>query len=360
MDTLVGYTFGDWLQLLKENKFSVDRSYWDRFLTVTMMSIVNSIHRRRELHDISEKLTQIDVFPPVFIIGHWRSGTTLLHNLISQDERFAFPKLFQTTNPHTFLLREQRAQKKFKKASAEKRHMDNIRVSFDSPGEDEPALAVLSLRSSLFSWTFPRNESYYNKFLTFENCEEVDRSKWRLAMDFFTRKLTLRYNRPILYKSPTHTAKLHLIHKLFPNAKFIHIYRNPYHVFQSTLNMYNQVLYNSCLQLADFDSLEDRIIDEYIIMFDSYYSYVDQIPNGNLIEIRFEELEENMERQVEKVYRGLDLPNFDEFRPTLISYISSIADYKKNPYPELSKELKIKITKAWKRNIETWGYKLNL
>ena len=40
---------------------------------------------------------------PVFILGHYRSGTTYLHELLSNDPGFASPNRFQAFNPSTFL-----------------------------------------------------------------------------------------------------------------------------------------------------------------------------------------------------------------------------------------------------------------
>ena len=36
---------------------------------------------------------------PIFIIGHWRTGTTLLHQLMNLDPNLAAPTLFQVAEP---------------------------------------------------------------------------------------------------------------------------------------------------------------------------------------------------------------------------------------------------------------------
>src|SRR5262249_48308178 len=40
---------------------------------------------------------------PIFIIGHWRTGTTLLHEMLIRDPRHAFPTTFECLSPHHFL-----------------------------------------------------------------------------------------------------------------------------------------------------------------------------------------------------------------------------------------------------------------
>lgn len=41
---------------------------------------------------------------PVFIVGHYRSGTTHLHNLLSLDKRLSFPALTECSAPQYCLL----------------------------------------------------------------------------------------------------------------------------------------------------------------------------------------------------------------------------------------------------------------
>ena len=37
---------------------------------------------------------------PLFILGHWRSGTTFLHNIFAQDKHFGYTTTYQTVFPH--------------------------------------------------------------------------------------------------------------------------------------------------------------------------------------------------------------------------------------------------------------------
>ena len=358
MDTLIGYTFGDWINLLRENHWAVSRGYWGRALAVTQMSIFNSFTARKEEKLYGKEIAQVKGVDPIFILGHWRSGTTLLHNLMTRDKRFAYPNLFQATHPHIFLIGEEMAKRRLSEKGGEKRHMDNIRLTFQSPGEDEPALAVLSLRSPVLGWVFPKNMTYYDRFLTFNSVDDGEVDRWLSALDLFYRKLTLRYNRRLIFKSPTHTGRIKcLIHK-FPNAQFIHIHRNPYHVFQSTMRLYEKVLPEVTLQNFDLQSMENTILNNYTTMYDAYFSSKNLIPPGNLVEIRFSDLENDKIGQIGRIYDELGLPDFEEFRPELEDYVTTLSDYKKNKYPEMSDKLHTKIGQAWKRNFEIWGYEI--
>ena len=356
MDSLIGYTYRDWMRLLKENRFSISRQYMKRASAITLMSISNSSDRRKEIKTYGTQIMQTEVRAPIFILGHWRSGTTLLHTLLSKDNRFAYPNLFQTTHPHTFLVREDKVRRAMVSNGEEKRHMDNVRITFESPGEDESATAAMSLRSPAIGWVFPKNVEFYDQFLTFENSSEINKGSWLNAMDEFSKKLTYRYKKPLLFKSPTHTARIGILLEKYPDARFINIHRNPYKVFLSTKNMFKKVLPSSSLQNACFQTTDEYVLERYKVMYDAYFKDLGKIPDGQFVNVRFEDLEVDMLGQVRRIYEELEIPGFNEFKPALEKYINSIANYKKNPYPEIPAEQCARVYGAWERNFLAWNY----
>ena len=58
----------------------------------------------------------------------------------------------------------------------------------------------------------------------------------------FTLPPSLPSSLPPSFQSPAHTARLKLLHELFPEAKFIHISRNPFEVYQSTSKLFMDLL----------------------------------------------------------------------------------------------------------------------
>jgi len=98
---LGGILLGDWLRLLAENRFAISPNCWIRAMSIGGCSLINtSLHLIERLR-YGAKIEKIEVEPPVFILGHWRQGTTLLHNLFAVDERFHCPSAYQVCNPHT-------------------------------------------------------------------------------------------------------------------------------------------------------------------------------------------------------------------------------------------------------------------
>src|SRR5260370_10822367 len=175
----------------------------------------------------------VQIRPPIFVLGHWRTGTTHLHNLLAVDQRFAYPKLYQVLFPHTFLCTERHGW--ILKCFLEKRRpLDSMAQALHLPNEDEIALGVSTSLSPYMGVIFPRRRECYDRYLTFQGVPDEEIRAWKSAFTLFLKKLTWKHDRPIILKSPAHTCRIRLLLELFPDAKFVHIHRNPYVVFQST------------------------------------------------------------------------------------------------------------------------------
>ena len=165
---LAGISTRDWWRLLRENRFALDPVYWHRAAFITLVSVANSYYGWREERSYGEAIEKVEITrPPLFILGHWRSGTTLLHNLLAQDtEQFAYANTYQVINPHTFLCTEETNTRRFARLVPPRRPMDNMALSFQAPQEDEFAPCLMSLRSLYLGISFARREQQLGRIAT--------------------------------------------------------------------------------------------------------------------------------------------------------------------------------------------------
>ncbi len=353
---LCGVTSDDWWSLLRDNRFAVAPGSWPRAAILTAGSALNSWYRRREDSAFGAELDHVTVPPPVFILGHWRSGTTLLHNLLACDERFAYPNLYEVFFPHTFLATEDDRNRLVAPLIPQTRAFDNMAQGLDMPNEDEFATAAASLCSPYLWWAFPRNARKYERYLTFRDVPAPEVERWRSAFLRFLKKLTLRHGRPLLLKSPPHTARIGLLRTIFPEAKFVHVHRDPCTVFRSTLHL-NDVLTDSLhFQTADPADREDAVIRRYRLMHDAYFDDRDAVPAGHLHELAFEDLERDPLGAIRKVYDALDLPGFAATLPRLESYVEGLSSYRKNTYSDIDPAVKRRLGVEWRRSFDAWNY----
>jgi len=358
MDNLLGITSEKWWQLLKENNYSVDPQYLGRALLLTGLSLNNTRLKKKEDFLFSAAWRDVQVVKPLFIIGHWRSGTTLLHYLLSQDDQFAYPTIYQVSNPHTFLVRGATQNNDSNKNQALKRPMDDILITSSSPGEDEFAISVTSLRSPIIGWSFPRREAFYDQFLTFEGVQDDVVEEWISTLKTFYQKLCYMHQNPLLLKSPPHTARIKILLDMFPDARFIHIHRNPYKVFQSTYKLYRTAIPNSYLQNPKSGSPIEGILKRYANMYDNYFDSIKLLGVGQIIDLSFEEFIKDMIGTIQKIYNHLDLKGYDQAEQKFMRYIATIADHKPSEYETLPDTYRNEVSIRWRQSFEQWKYKI--
>lgn len=353
---LGGVTLGNWVRLLRENHFAIAPSCWLRALGICYHSCHNSLMARYENWHYGPKLKDVTVPPPLFLLGHWRSGTTHLHNLLTVDERFAFPNNYQTFFPATFLTTERVNARILDFLIPKRRPMDNIEWNMLSPQEDEFALCASTFKSPCMGWVFPHLRDHYDKYLTFQDVPQQEITQWQEALMRFLKKLTWKYGRPLVLKSPPHTCRIKLLLQIFPDAKFVHIHRNPFAVFPSSKRTFEICCELHRLQNPRLEDFDEWILRQYRQMYDVFFAERGLIPKANLHEVCYEELELNPMGEVRGIYEALNLPDFERVEPALRRYVDSLAGYKKNEFPELPAALRSQIATRWRPCFEEWGY----
>jgi hypothetical protein len=352
---LAGRPFGDWLRAMRANDFDVDPAYWPRAGLNAVCSSLTTLMKRREERRYGPG-GDAPVPPPVFVLGHYRSGTTHLHNLLSTDTRFAFPTMFRLYNPHTFRVFEPLGEPLAAAILPRKRLVDGMAWGTDMPQEDELGLMMLTCMSPYMGFVFPRRWDQFQRYLSFRGVPDADVCRWQSAVRWFLAKLTGVDGRPLLLKSPPHTARIRLLLELFPGARFVHIHRDPYAVFRSTRQLFERITAMFSFQRVRPDRFPQRVLDHYRTMYEAFFEERPLIPAGRFSEVRFADLESNPLEQVERIYGELGLPDFAAARPAVRDYVATLRGYRKNEYPPLADEWRERIASEWRQSFEAWRY----
>ncbi len=353
---LSGATFKTWLRLLAENRFRVDRRYIPRALYVTFALMFCSPFALYEKLRFGRRIAETAIEkPPVFILGHWRSGTTYLHVLMAQDPNLAHASNLQVVLPRVFLGSGRFFERFVRSYLPEKRWMDNLIMKPDLPSEEEFALANLVPYSLYHSIVFPQNRTHYAAYCTMDGVAEEVVEEWKQAYLLLLKKLTYAAGgRRLVLKNPANTSRVKLLLEMFPEAKFIHIYRNPYEVFASTSRMYEKMFPSFYLQDPDGEPKE-FILVLYKMMYERYFQERHLIPEGNLVEVRYEDFVREPLPEMQRIYQRLDLPGFEEARAAFHAHIAAQRDYEANVHV-LNPPLKEEIAARWRFTLEHWGY----
>jgi len=354
---LSGTSFVNWMILLIENKFRIDWRYIPKALYVTLMILVMTIFRISEKKKCDKILKNVEVVPPLFIIGHWRSGTTFLHYLLGQDKNLSYVSTFETMAPGLILENEKMFKDIVKNHLPNKRPMDNLEMNVDLPYEEEYAIANLSPYSFYHGWYFPkRMRQYFRKYVLFENVNDEIKERWMKIYHYFLKKIAYKNKgKRIMLKSLVNTARIPMLLDMFPYAKFIHIYRNPYKVYHSTWKLYRKILPIFSFQLISSKQLDQEILFNYHAIFKRYLEDRKLIPKGNLVEISYEDFIKNPVKTLETIYTKLGIEGFEKAKPMFEKYVRKHENYKTDKY-SIDDRIKKKIYNKWKFVFDEFGY----
>jgi hypothetical protein len=338
----------------------IDKNYRSKKWAATLLSVLGEPFR---MYERSRYNKMIDGLPlpenPVFIIGHWRSGTTYLHNMICEDPSTAYVTTYQGTFPEVVLGKMGKFLFKnfMRVALPSKRQGDNVEMNADYPQEEEFAIANTHSYSFYNFWYFPsKTKEFYKKYINFEgvNDDVIDEFKKSYERIVKTAMLNTGGTR-FVSKNPPNTGRIKMLLEIFPKAKFIFIYRNPYNVFLSNKKFLKEMMPSLQLEQVGERKLEEVILWTYQNILNQYYEDKHLIPEGNLAEIRFEEFEQNPLVELEKIYGKLGLSDFDRAKRHFSKYANKQRKYKKNKHNISERELKA-IQKEWKFTLDKWKY----
>jgi hypothetical protein len=356
----VGYSLRILDQLVRSNK--IPPRYYLRLFAVSLINLINWPFRNYERLVINPKYRKQGIAKdPVFIIGHWRSGTTHLHNLLCQDPQMGYTTTYQSVFPDTlFNTAGSFIFKNFTRLLIPgKRKGDNVKLDPSLPQEEEFALGDKTPLCYYYFWMFPqRIIEYYESFVRFKGIPENKILAWEDDYKLLMAKSLKNTGRQrFLSKNPTNTGRVKVLLNMFPNAKFIHIHRNPVEVYLSMRNFFDKMLPPLQMQSIDQKDLDIHTITIYKNLMTDYFQQKQLIPEGNLVELSFDDLENNPEDILKGIYHKLSLDGFEKARPHFLSYLRNMGTYKKNRHQISAGQLK-RIMNEWGFAIEKFGYEV--
>jgi omega-hydroxy-beta-dihydromenaquinone-9 sulfotransferase len=351
-----GCGFFVWIKLLVRNRFAVHPRYWYNAAIVTVVSLVNTVLAllERAIFGRAVRATTIDQ-PPIFLLGHWRCGTTLLHELMACDESLGYPNTYQCMAPSHFLLTERLFTRWLRYLLPGTRPMDNMQLALDRPQEDEFAMCIMGAGSPLAALAFPNHPLGRDDQIDFEDASPAGLRYWKQAFRWFLQKVAYKTGRRLVLKSPPHTARIKTLNEVLPNAIFIHIVRDPYVVFSSTINLWRTLYKAHGLQSPTYDGLEERVLSTFERMHQKLEEGKRALDRSQFYELSYEDLVRNPIAEMKKIYEYFRLPGFDACLPRLQSYLATVRGYETNRYA-LSEEQRSLVTARWGDVMRRHGY----
>lgn len=354
---LTGADLGTLVHLLLENGAPRARflpALLGMFASASLRSPLSAIERA---YVASQRRRRRDMPAPVFILGHWRSGTTHLFNLLSGAPDVTYAAPVPTGLPWDFLLLGRALRPLLNQAIPEERGIDAMTVSPTAPQEDEIALAAMTRPSYYHGVYFPRRfRARMARGLFFDGCAPAEIDRWQSGLRLFTEKVSLDAGgRRVMVKNPAHTAKIPHIQAIWPEARFVHIVRNPYHVYQSTRRMFTTLLDMLALQNHDPAEVEAAILETYPRMMDAIAADSRELPPDRFVEVRFEDLEADPLETVRAIAERLDLGKRAHLLASAQAHLDSVSGYRKRTRG-VPDTVATTVERHWARQLAHWNY----
>ncbi|MEK7795479.1 MAG: sulfotransferase [Candidatus Hydrogenedentota bacterium] len=295
--------------------------------------------------------------PPIFILGHWRTGTTHLHNLMSLDPNLAHVTTFQTLAPECCVTGRYTLRPIMALNMPATRPMDNVALGIDLPQEDEFSLCNVTLCSMYNGFYFPRSlDRLFDRYVLFDGISTTEIDEWRTVYTRVLKKATyLARGKRLVLKNPVNTARIPQLLGLFPGAKFIFIHRNPYEIFHSTNKLFRSVIDQVGMQDIPAETIRAHVLRFFREMMTRYIETAPQAPRGDLVEVAYTDLITDPVREVTRIYRELGLSGIEATLPLVKEYASKQQSYEPNRFTLAPDDADL-IEREWGFAIEHWGY----
>jgi len=201
-----------------------------------------------------------------------------------------------------------------------------VPLSFRFPGEEDATMTTsVNPMGAQWGYFFPKKmHEYFEKYVLFENISESEFEEWKREFVFLLNKISLaNQNKRLVLKSPPNTARIKLLLSLFPNAKFIFIHRNPYEVYLSNKRFWKVTQNVYALGGTRSVDVNSTILDTYSKIMNRYLLEKDLIPEGQLIEIPYEDMIQRPLESMRKIYETIHLDYFDYCENEMKSFAES-------------------------------------
>jgi len=246
----------------------------------------------------------------VVVLGYWRSGTTLLHEYLCLDRRYAFPRTYACMHPHHFVLTQAGALKR--SGPSQQRPMDELYVSAESPQEDEFALLGLGARSPYEALLSPSHLPEALLLADPDDLSPAERVRWRQIFSAFIADVSsVEGGRPLVLKSPPHGYRIATLRQLLPDVRFVVIVRSPGVVFESAVRMWRSLFELYALTPIPPEDDTRRAVLQDRPRFEAKLAQgLTGVPSNRVACVRYEELVRDPLRVIRGVYERLELEDF--------------------------------------------------
>ena len=342
-----------------ERKYHIEPEFKWKWRKTKLVSFISTAFAKIDTQISKKSVDNIEIKEdPIFIIGHWRSGTTLLHNMLCLGDKMAYTTTYQSVFPNNLFFFQFLFKTLMRWLMPSERPADGVKIDPDYPQEEEIGLGN-EIEFSFYYWFyFPlETKTFMNKYLIPSDKHSMERWKSNY-LRFIKKSIKNTGGQRFISKNPPNTLRIQVLLEVFPNAKFIFIHRNPYEVFLSSKRFFWQTINGIKFQTINETLFDANTFSVYAKFMDQYKVDKGRIPEANLLEIRYKDLLENPLDNYKNVIQQFHIGQ-DETPLKVNEYIKKNAHHQVQKY-DFSPDLIDSVNRHWGTYFDDLGYeKLN-
>ena len=281
---------------------------------------------------------------PVFLLGHWRSGTTYLQNMLSRDPQFGWADPLHNVILPYCLIAPHLFRKSVERGIRAGRPQDNVQYKMDLPMEETIGMLTISPYSIIHMLAFPMQYKRFAEVPFVGELPDNEQKCWAKSYDKVLKLLTLvNGGRRLLLKSPDNTAHARLLWERYPDCRFINIHRDPYKAIRSTVNMF--LVEMDMLRLTRVPENVEELVENTVIsifrrMYEEWFALEAELPANRCCDIAYTDFCAAPVETLRGIYERLELSGFAEAQPHFEAFAASQKDYRKNTFTISSRLVK--------------------
>ena len=351
-------TFANWKRILQASP-QIEPKYIPKLIYLASTGMLTAPLQRLENKRFSKTIRKTQIHEtPIFIMGFWRTGTTHLHNLLVQDSNYGYLSTLHSMMPGLIVNNGKILRPLIQTIFPKIRPMDNIALTLDAPQEEDIALMNISPHTFYHYILFPKKMRFlFEKYGLMHKISPNELEEWRENYLYILRTATyLSDGKPLILKSPSHTAHTPQILGLFPKARFIEMRRNPLSVWLSFLHLHRSIIPAHHLQDFSWKTLEEDALHIFEKTMKKWLKDRDTISEKNITVVYYEDLISSPLKILNRIYEKFGLSSKGA-KPYWEAYLKSIKGYRNNhlaPKPDDFQTVKKHLAFLY----EAWGYPL--
>ena len=287
---------------------------------------------------------------PIFIMGVNRSGTTFFHKLISDSNQFSTSTTWDLVIPSVslkkFLSFVSYFLKYFEIDQIEKKNKGH-QVKLDNVEEDEMLLFIHKLDSlwisnHLIPWLkFDLQTKNFIKHVYRDNSKNDNRNirSMLFCKDFFQRQIFLNKNKPYLSKSNPFIFKIDSILKVFPDARFIFLVRDPLETIPSYFSLQENVKFGNLLTDKELRLLRKETYSEVIEWYKETEKVKSRLNKKQFMVLTYPQITDDLQNSVKSFFKFINGKMTKKFE-------NEVAKFSKKKY----------VKKHQNKSIEEYGF----